>query len=116
LAAAVLMVTDPDERRNAACTSSTSEVLTTRGAERIAAKKGKKGKKPRSVPSFGTDSIHVVDIRHPDQARFASLGAGRGTREYHYRWTVRGHWRNQPCGPGRTQRKRIWIADHEAGP
>lgn len=32
------------------------------------------------------------------------------------RFTVRGHWRNQACGPGRTQRKRIWIDPHWKGP
>lgn len=33
-----------------------------------------------------------------------------------HRWTVRGHWRNQPCGPGRRYRRRIWVPEHEAGP
>jgi hypothetical protein len=32
------------------------------------------------------------------------------------RWVVRGHWRNQPFGPGRTERKHIWIQPHWAGP
>lgn len=27
-------------------------------------------------------------------------------------WLVRGHWRNQACGPQRSQRKRIWIQPH----
>lgn len=31
-------------------------------------------------------------------------------------WIVRGHWRNQPIGPGRTERKRIWIMPHWKGP
>lgn len=31
-------------------------------------------------------------------------------------WLVRGHWRNQPIGPGRTERKRIWIMPHWRGP
>lgn len=26
---------------------------------------------------------------------------------------VRGHWRNQACGPGRQERKRIWIGDYK---
>ena len=37
-------------------------------------------------------------------------------REYSCRWIVSGHYRNQPCGPGRTQRRRIWIAPYIAGP
>jgi len=32
------------------------------------------------------------------------------------RFTVRGHWRNQPCGPGRKERKRIFIEPHWKGP
>ncbi len=32
------------------------------------------------------------------------------------RYVVRGHWRSQPCGPGRAERKRIWIAPHWKGP
>ena len=29
---------------------------------------------------------------------------------------VRGHWRQQACGPNRTLRKRIFVAEHSAGP
>jgi hypothetical protein len=31
-------------------------------------------------------------------------------------WIVRGHWRNQPCGPNHSERKRIWIQPHWKGP
>lgn len=31
-------------------------------------------------------------------------------------FVVRGHYRNQPCGPGRTQTKRIWIEPFWKGP
>jgi hypothetical protein len=37
-------------------------------------------------------------------------------REWHARWAVSGHWRNQPCGIGNKQRKFIWIAPHIKGP
>lgn len=33
-----------------------------------------------------------------------------------YRTLVRGHWRNQACGPGSLQRKLIWIEPHARGP
>jgi hypothetical protein len=36
--------------------------------------------------------------------------------DWSHRWLVRGHWRNQACGPGRTQRQRIWIPSHIKGP
>lgn len=32
------------------------------------------------------------------------------------RFCVRGHWRDQACGPGRRQRRRTWIAPHWKGP
>lgn len=32
------------------------------------------------------------------------------------RHRVRGHWRSQPCGPGRSLRKRIFVEEHLAGP
>jgi hypothetical protein len=32
------------------------------------------------------------------------------------RFLVRGHWRNQACGPGRTERRRTWIEPHYRGP
>lgn len=33
-----------------------------------------------------------------------------------YRWWVRGHWRNQPYGPGRQQRRLIYLDSHLRGP
>ncbi len=36
--------------------------------------------------------------------------SGDAQRVYKIRWIVRGHWRNQPHGPGSMLRKRIWIA------
>ena len=37
-------------------------------------------------------------------------------REHQYRWWVRGHWRNQPHGPGRSQRRLIYIDPQVRGP
>lgn len=31
-------------------------------------------------------------------------------------FVVRGHWRNQPCGKGRQDRKLIWVEPHYKGP
>ena len=39
-----------------------------------------------------------------------------GGRQYHCRWIVKGHPRLQACGPGRKDRKLIWIETHPAGP
>ncbi len=61
-----------------------------------------------------TAAVTVVELR---KHRYVSDGHG-GTRpvEWDHRWLVRGFWRWQPCGPGRTQRRRIWINDFVKGP
>jgi hypothetical protein len=47
-----------------------------------------------------------------------SDGQARGEpgREREYRWWVRGHWRNQPYGPGRAERRLIYIDPQVRGP
>lgn len=42
--------------------------------------------------------------------------ASAETREIMVRFRVRGHWRNQVCGPERMERKRIWIRPFWKGP
>lgn len=41
---------------------------------------------------------------------------GESHVEWSHRWIVRGHWRWQACGVGRTERRRIWIAPFVKGP
>jgi hypothetical protein len=41
---------------------------------------------------------------------------GRGSREYTHQWIVRGFWRNQPYGPERALRRRVWIDSYVKGP
>lgn len=36
--------------------------------------------------------------------------------EWSHRWMVRGHWRQQPCGPQRSQRRLQWIDPYVKGP
>jgi hypothetical protein len=43
-------------------------------------------------------------------------GHGESVVEWSHRWLVRGHWRWQAYGPGRTERRRIWIAPFVKGP
>lgn len=62
--------------------------------------------------------VHVVALRK-SAATERTEPAGEhvpGSREYHCRWIVHGHPRRQPCGPGRKDRKLIWIEAHPAGP
>jgi len=37
-------------------------------------------------------------------------------RSLNVRFLVAGHWRNQPCGPSRSQIKRVWIRPYWKGP
>jgi hypothetical protein len=39
-----------------------------------------------------------------------------GTREYRHQWIVRPHWRWQPFGPGRAERKLILVGPYVKGP
>lgn len=40
----------------------------------------------------------------------------KGGRKLLARFLRMGHWRQQACGPGRTQRRQIWIEPHWVGP
>lgn len=59
--------------------------------------------------------VTVVDLRRlykpTDPAHVPEHG-----RDYSHRWVVSGHWRQQPHGPNRSLRKRIWIPDYIKGP
>ena len=57
-------------------------------------------------------TIVAIDLRGASQA---GSGAG-GQRDYSHRWTVRGHWRQQPVGPGGQQRRPTYIAPYIKGP
>jgi hypothetical protein len=54
--------------------------------------------------------VRIVDLRH-------SHGSGTATgRTLSKRFMVRGHWRQQVYGKGRTLRRPTWIAPHIKGP
>lgn len=64
--------------------------------------------------------VALVDVRRRYRAdqrlgEFGPPASGTDRQRGNWRWVVRGHWRNQACGPGRTERSRIWIADHWKG-
>ena len=63
-------------------------------------------------------TVQVVALRKSARVEAAGEAEPRaaGTREYHCRWIVQGHARLQPVGPGRKERKLIWIEAHPAGP
>jgi hypothetical protein len=53
--------------------------------------------------------------------QLANRASGRsdeapGKVDWQKRWFVHGHWRMQPCGPNRSQRRPIWIDTFIKGP
>lgn len=58
--------------------------------------------------------IHALPEPKGNLGRPAEPGAGNGWRLDH-RVTVRGHFRWQPVGEGRSRRELRWIAEHERG-
>jgi hypothetical protein len=60
-------------------------------------------------------AVSMIELRRPEpQSR--EPGGGSSGRRYRYRWTVEGHWRQQPCGPNWSQRKLTYITDYEKAP
>lgn len=57
--------------------------------------------------------VTVVQLRRTDHA---GEELGGSSIQWSHRWIVRGHWRWQVYGPGRTERRRIWISPFIKGP
>lgn len=55
--------------------------------------------------------VRVINLRRPKSAG----EHGESEREYHHRWIVRGHWRQQYY-PSRGVHRPVWIAPHVKGP
>lgn len=62
-------------------------------------------------------TVSVVALRRTERVAPSEMPADRqeSAREYHCHWIVKGHPRRQVCGPGRKDRKLIWIDAHPAG-
>ncbi|SDR75971.1 hypothetical protein [Corynebacterium timonense] len=73
------------------------------------------GGKPKKKPAK-RDMVQIIDLRRLAKKNEPNAAPGTGRREYSRRWFVRGHWRQQACGPGRTQRKPVFVAPHIRGP
>lgn len=81
--------------------------------ERHARKRYVREHKLKEPPSVKVIALRA-SLREP--AQHEPSAPSEKTREYQCRWIVRGHARLQPCGPGRGDRKLIWIDPHPAGP
>ena len=88
-------------------------VTETRTLERSAPQRGEASGEtgPRREPS----NVTIIELRRPASAAQDEPDGASG-RQYRRRWWVGGHWRQQACGPGRTQRKPIWVSPYVKGP
>ena len=69
----------------------------------------------RDPPDRASADVSIVDLRRLAVDRTGETAVD-GERIYRHRWLVRGHWRQQAHGPGRSQRKPVWIESHIKGP
>jgi hypothetical protein len=68
----------------------------------------KKGRTPR-----GRTPVQLIDLRRLAERHTETDESGR---HYTHRFVVRGHWRRQPHGPGRSQVRLQFIEPHIKGP
>jgi hypothetical protein len=83
--------------------------------ERHARKRYVREHKLKETPSVQVIALRA-SLREPSEPREAADGNGAKQREYSCHWIVKGHHRLQACGPGRANRKLIFILPHPAGP
>ena len=77
-----------------------------------APKKKKKDRTPDEHFIIGGNI--VIDKTIPKIAYLGESLSEEQVRRTHS-WFVRGHWRNQPYGPNRSQYKKIWIEPYIKG-
>lgn len=59
-------------------------------------------------------NVQVVTLRKLHRTR--PEGEPEQHERYSHRFPVSGHWRNQPVGPGRAERRLTWVRPHIKGP
>lgn len=72
----------------------------------------------RLAPGAGRlmdSEVRLIDVRRRAVPREPGDTTG-GTRKWGHRTVVTGHWRQQAYGPGWSQRRPVFIAEHIAGP
>ncbi|MGH3582674.1 MAG: hypothetical protein ACRDUB_13890 [Mycobacterium sp.] len=62
-----------------------------------------------------SDQVSIIELRRPMSPPREGEGSG-ADRQYHHRWWVGGHWRQQACGPNHADRRPKWIAPYVKGP
>lgn len=66
--------------------------------------------------SWTREERHVTLVDLKRLTEHQTPAADPTGRTYTHRWIVRGHWRQQAHGPGRTLRRPTWVPSHIKGP
>lgn len=75
------------------------------------------GAKLRSGKRDLPREVKVIDMRRLARKPRPEDGEeGDGKRTYTHQWVVRGHWRQQPVGKGRSERRTTWVPSYLKGP
>lgn len=75
------------------------------------------GRRGKGVAGGRQDQqVKVVELRRLARKGHDDEMTGGGGRSYRHQWIVRGHWRQQPVGEGRRQRRTTWVPSHVKGP
>lgn len=87
--------------------------------ERLCETRSAAGSWPAGRGGHGPDpmarTVKILVLREPPRSREGAGGEG-GAGRYSHRFVVRGFWRNQPCGPGHSERRLTWVAPFVKGP
>ena len=89
-----------------------ARMLTSRDVGKVDGKVRTRAKRKRLARSATIFRIKYTNT----QPKAGPTQTGKPGVELTFRSPVTGHWRNQACGPGRKERKRIWIANHVRRP
>lgn len=83
----------------------------------VVERKAGDGLPPKVKKSMGHSAAATVKVVNLRKQVYKNIGDVRAARHLlQHRFIVRGHWRKQPFGPGRNQRKMIYISPFLKGP
>jgi hypothetical protein len=71
-----------------------------------------RGVRRRADAAGLTSEVRLLTWRR----KAGDAGGQQSDVDWSHRWWVSGHWRRQPCGPGRRERRLTYIAPHIKGP
>jgi hypothetical protein len=74
---------------------------------------GPRAVRRRSERAGVPSKVKIVQLRRTSSGH---PHVGSDPVGWSHRWIVNGHWRQQPCGPGRQERRWTFIAPHIKGP